>query len=157
MTDWILRNPGNSVLELQDDFIPVNIWGLIEGKDHNKNFMFIVYKPCSHPIYSSMRISARRFLNSFTDFPVGILTEYIGWESGLLGFMICLEGGRRSAELFLFSTEFFWGKLYFWIKTVCVLKFPKTLKQQGLKNAVMFNSLNLGFERVIWEDISQTF
>ena len=51
MTNWILRNPGNSVLKPQDYFIPVNIWGLIEGKDHNlKNFMIIVYKPYSHPI-----------------------------------------------------------------------------------------------------------
>lgn len=40
-----------SVLEPQDYLFPVNIWGLIEGKDHIlKNFMFIVYETDSHPI-----------------------------------------------------------------------------------------------------------
>lgn len=64
--------------------------------------------------------------------------------------MICLErgvGARLGYFYFLLNSS--GGSCTFCIKIVCVLKFPKTLKQQGLKNAVMFNSLNLGFEHVI--------
>lgn len=84
MTDWILGNPGNSVLEPQDYLFPVNIWSLTEDKDHIlKNFMFIVYKPDSHPIQIYENFRKRCFWILLQISLWEFSQNYIGWESSL--------------------------------------------------------------------------
>lgn len=130
MTDWILGNPGNSVLEPQDYLFPVNIWSLTEDKDHIlKNFMFIVYKPDSHPIqiYENFRKGCFWILLQISLWEFS--QNYIGWESSLPRlYNISGERSGSLARLFLFSAEFFWGKLYFWIKILYALKFPQAFE-----------------------------
>lgn len=41
------------------------------------------------------------------------------------------EGSRSSARLFLFSTEFFWGKLYFLNQDCMCFKISKDFKTAG--------------------------
>lgn len=105
-----------------------------------------------------MRISAGEVSEFFHKLPYGNSQNYIGWEPGLPSlYNMSEEGSGSSARLFLFSAEFFWGKLYSWIKILYVLKFPKAFEQQGLKNVILFSSLKLRFAHIVGEDISQTF
>ena len=43
------------------------------------------------------------------------------------------EGSRSSARLFLFSAEFFWGKLYFLNQDCMYFKISKDFKTTGSK------------------------